>query len=227
MIGLKGGSVWALPKGRVEKGEDLEVTATREVARDLLIQSRCLEALCLARAKAVPSLIEALRTKAIRTWDGQELPISDEARLLMIEALLRIGDWRAVEVISPLTSETSKRIRLKAIKALGRLGHPEGVLYLLPALKDRDPNVRALATEALGLISSQEAVDALILAAGDRDERVGRKAAEALTKYGEKALGAIQAALERSCCLSPQGIRRRRRLEKTLEKLVEMEEGGS
>lgn len=92
LIGLKGGSVWALLKGRVEKGEDLEVTATREVARDLLIQSRCLEALSLAGAKA------------IRTWDGQELPISDEAQLLVIEALVRIGDGRAVEVIGPITS---------------------------------------------------------------------------------------------------------------------------
>lgn len=193
--------------------------------RDLLIQSRCLEALCLTGAKAVPLLIEAPRTKAIRTWDGQVLPVSDEAQLLMIESLVRIGDWRAVEVIGPLASEASRKIKWKAIKALGRLGHPKGVPYLLHALKDRDPNVRALAAEALGLIGSQEAVDALILAAGDRDERVARKAAEALTRYGEKALRPVQAALKRSCCLSPQGIRRRRRLEKMLEKLLEMLEG--
>jgi 8-oxo-dGTP pyrophosphatase MutT (NUDIX family) len=41
-IGLKGGTIWALPKGLVESGENPEQTALREVQEETGLTGRCL-----------------------------------------------------------------------------------------------------------------------------------------------------------------------------------------
>lgn len=45
LIGLRGGSVWCLPKGAVERGEDPEATALREVKEETGLLGRPLEKL--------------------------------------------------------------------------------------------------------------------------------------------------------------------------------------
>lgn len=45
LIGLRGGSVWCLPKGAVEKGEDPEATALREVKEETGLLGKSLEKL--------------------------------------------------------------------------------------------------------------------------------------------------------------------------------------
>lgn len=45
LVSVKGGKVWTLPKGAVNKGEKLEETALREVAEETGLHARLLEGL--------------------------------------------------------------------------------------------------------------------------------------------------------------------------------------
>ena len=45
LIAVKGGHVWCLPKGTIDKGESPEVTAVREVSEETGLQGRIIEKL--------------------------------------------------------------------------------------------------------------------------------------------------------------------------------------
>jgi len=188
--------------------------------KDLLLQSQCLDALCRAGSRAIPYLVGALRAKAVKTGN-REIEVSDETRLLILEALVQIGGRRAFEGIGQLVSDANKRIRLKALKALGKLGWSEGIPSLVAALQDRDPSVRAAVIESLGLIGSVEAVEALVLAAGDRDKKVREKVRKALVRCGKKAVEPIRSALGKSVVPSFHRRRQVKGLEAVLKQLLE------
>ncbi len=100
------------------------------------------------------------------------------------EALGKIGDKRAVELLIKALEDEYGGVREEAAEALGRIGDKRAVEPLIKALEDKDVYFRECAAKALGEIGDKRAVEPLIKALEDED--VCESAKEALIKIGKK-----------------------------------------
>ena len=117
-----------------------------------------------------------------RLWEDVNV-----VRAKAAEALGRLGDLRAVELLIVALPDMDVGVRTKVAEALGRLGDPRAVEPLIVALRGPgDKEVRAKAAEALGRLGDPRAVEPLIVALrGPGDKEVRAKAAEALGRLGD------------------------------------------
>ncbi|MDZ7689093.1 MAG: HEAT repeat domain-containing protein [Halobacteriales archaeon] len=113
----------------------------------------------------------------------------------MVEALGRIGDERAVDVlIDELGNNDTK---MEAMDALGRIGSEEATDELVEMLEPEEEgsgtHVRAKAAETVGQIGDEAAVGALVENLEDESARVRGTAADALARIGVDDEGAVDA----------------------------------
>jgi hypothetical protein len=124
-------------------------------------------------------IIEALR---IQGYDTTFM------RLEMVEALGRIGDESAVDVL--LEEVNDNDTRMEAMDALGRIGSERAtdkILELLDPERKLQPHVRAKAAETAGRIGDPEAVGLLVDTLDSDSSEVRGTAAEALARIGAEA----------------------------------------
>jgi HEAT repeat protein len=106
-------------------------------------------------------------------------------RLEMIEALGRIGDETAVDVL--LEEVNDNDTRMEAMDALGRIGSEKAtdkILELLDPERKVQPHVRAKAAETAGRLGDPNAVELLVETLGSDSSEVRGTAAEALARIG-------------------------------------------
>lgn len=118
-------------------------------------------------------------------------------RLEMIEALGRIGDSAAVEVLEGELRDGDTQI--EAMEALGRIGTTDAVEALAELVdpeKKVKPHVRAKAADTLGEIGGSEAVEALVDVLDVESPQVRSSAASALGECGEDDSEAVDALSE-------------------------------
>ena len=84
-------------------------------SKDLLLEDEGVEAFVRVGARAVPFLMESLKNRAAETG---------RVRLLLIEALGRIGDRRACSILEAMQADSDPRIQRKAEKILRLWGVP-------------------------------------------------------------------------------------------------------
>lgn len=115
-------------------------------------------------------------------------------RLEMIEALGRIGDSAAVEVLEGELRDGDTQI--EAMEALGRIGSADAVEALADLLdpeKKVKPHVRAKAADTVGEIGGQEAVEPLVGVLEVDAPQVRASAASALGASAESDADAVEA----------------------------------
>ncbi len=130
--------------------------------------------------QAVDFLIDTLR-EGNPEWQD---PIG--ARGMVVEALGRIRDPKAVDPLALALNDESPRIQKKAWDALRKVGEA-AVGPLAQGLIDKSKDRRTEAAKALGETGSTKAVELLIQALSqDEDRWVRSAAAEALAKIGDE-----------------------------------------
>lgn len=115
-------------------------------------------------------------------------------RLEMIEALGRIGDPAAVDVLEDELRDGDTQI--EAMEALGRIGSTDAVEALADLLdpeKKVKPHVRAKAADTVGEIGGSEAVEPLVEVLEAESPQVRAAAASALGEVGEADDDAVDA----------------------------------
>jgi HEAT repeat protein len=115
-------------------------------------------------------------------------------RRIAVEALVKLGDPRAVEPLAAALGDSDSALRWTAAGALGELGDPRAVKPLAAALGDSYWEVRRIAVEALGKLGDPRAVEPLVAALKDSYWDVRWHAAAALTALGWKPADAGQRA---------------------------------
>ena len=151
-------------------------------------------------ARAVPTLIDALRTEAIARAETNQIPNPTNVQggnpsdLDAAHALTAAGP-AAVPALLDELSNTDWPLRAAAADTLGNLGREShmAIPALTRALADENPWVRRNAAEALGTIGPQKGDSIADLAAvlADESEPVRRNAALALAKIGPLAATAV------------------------------------
>lgn len=124
----------------------------------------------------------------IHALQDQNSAIRKEARWAVIsclEALIRSGNKKALDAISPLLHHENPNVSISAAAALGQIGSDEAIDALIQGLQKQDYFVKETATKALGKIGNDKAIDALIEALQNENSSGGRSdIAEALGQIG-------------------------------------------
>jgi HEAT repeat protein len=114
------------------------------------LEEDALQPLIRMGSLAVDSLIRCLSPNMVRTGHDKSINVNHERNMVAVEALVQIGDSRAVEPLAGyLSSYTTEKERSKVAWALGEINDPSARKSLVKALKDRAQSVRIAAAEAL------------------------------------------------------------------------------
>jgi HEAT repeat protein len=115
-------------------------------------------------------------------------------RQLVLEALSRTRDTRALVPVLGLLSDSAPEVRIQAMRALRPL-LPEDARaadVLVDMLGDPDIDIQVMAAEYLGLVRSRAAVDKLVTLAGSsRNLRLRAAAVAALGEIGDRRGAAV------------------------------------
>lgn len=183
--------------------------------KDPVVRYYAAEALTGIGARAIPALIEALRShrdsdrdRAARVlWrigapavDSliavlQDKNATPEMRAASARALGMIGDKRSIKGLALLLKDERYFVRQQAALALGQMGEP-AVDLLLEMATSSTPATREAAIEALGSTSSTRAVNRVIDALSDSNPNVRAAAVRALGESSsERAVPHLMALL--------------------------------
>lgn len=161
---------------------DSDQAMFEKAADDLLdkdIEVKILAATELARMKnkaAVPILIEAIK------FDDPYL-VSE-----VINALINIGDSRAVPLFKEEAKASHYRIRVACLRGLYKLAEDDDVVpFLIDALKDEHPDVRKTAVTFIGWKENIDTVSGIVQCLRDDDDRVCKAAVSALANMKDEA----------------------------------------
>lgn len=170
----------ALRQGMFESGSDRAMF--EKAAEDLLdkdIEVKILAVTELAKMKnkaAVPILIEAIK------FDDPYL--ASEA----INALINIGDSRAISLFKEKAKDSHYRIRVACLRGLYKLAEDDDVApFLADALKDEHPDVRKTAVTFIGWKENIDTVPGIVQCLRDEDDRVSKAAIAALANMKDEA----------------------------------------
>ncbi|MEM9490101.1 MAG: HEAT repeat domain-containing protein, partial [Myxococcota bacterium] len=122
------------------------------------------------------------------------------SRQLILDALAKSGDRRALLPLLGLLSARDEDIRLRAMTALrGIIDDPRAADVLVGLLDDRNLEIRILAADYLGLMRSRRAVTKLVaLTAAESPPRLRRAAVDAVGEIADpRASAAMLELLER------------------------------
>lgn len=147
-------------------------------------------------AKAKVELIEILGKFKVPAPSKDPDPVKVQEQAAKITAA-RPQVVQAVQAIVPFKDDTDPNVRRTVVTSLSNIALPEGEAVLIAALSDpqTDSDARAAAAGALGAIATPEANAAMVRALRDYDLRVATAAAAGLKRAGDRAAGAISAAL--------------------------------
>ena len=162
---------------------DSDQAMFEKAANDLLdkdIEVKILAVTELARMKnkaAVPILIEAIK------FDDPYL--ASEA----INALINIGDSRAVPLFKEEAKASHHRVRVASLRGLYKLAEDDDdvVPFLVDALKDEHPDVRKTAVTFIGWKENVDTVSGIVQCLRDDDDRVCKAAVSALANMRDEA----------------------------------------
>lgn len=167
--------------------------------KDPVVRYYAAEALVGIGAKAIPSLIQSLRShrqsdcdRAARVlWNIggpavdpllgvlQDRTATPEMRTASASALGMIGDPRAVRGLALLLRDERYFVREQASRALGRIGEP-AVDLLLEMANSSTPATREAAVAALGNTGSKRGIDRVLEALSDSNGNVRSAAVRSL-----------------------------------------------
>jgi HEAT repeat protein len=167
--------------------------------KDPVVRYYAAEALVGIGAKAVPSLIQALRShrqsecdRAARVlWNIgapavdallgvlQDRTATPEMRTASASALGMIGDPRAIRGLASLLRDERYFVREQASRALGRIGEP-AVDLLIEMSNSSAAATREAAVAALGSTGSKRAIDKVVEALSDSNANVRSAAVRSL-----------------------------------------------
>jgi hypothetical protein len=147
----------------------------------------CVEALkqVVALGRDITSPLLNLLKRSVPQMIAPDLP-RDKLTVIVhtrvINALGKLKDERAVEVLANMAQNKSPQIRAASAEALGEIANGRAVAALILRLQDEDQLVRETTARALGKLQRREPLDALYSAA--RKEKVPhvRQAMEAAIK---------------------------------------------
>jgi HEAT repeat protein len=153
----------------VEQLNSADPAKRRDAARELGV---------LGDARAVPALVEALRSTALD--DDDEDLMAHASRAAAAVALGRIGDPRAADALLAACADPFK-LGSAASTSLGML-RPPPLDALVAAARGENSWTRARAASALGEIGDPRGADVLLVLLRDSEDVVKRAAASACEK---------------------------------------------
>lgn len=128
-------------------------------------------------------------------------------RAAAAEAMGKVGSKSAIPDLIRAMHKDTPQVRRIAIGAIALIAAPSGEAALIEAINnpDDDNEARAQAVAGLGKIATPTAIAVLIKALDDYDLKVQEQTVDALARAGDKAIGALTAALH----APKQGVRAR------------------
>lgn len=212
-----------------EQDSERAITKLVELLSEDRSRHAAKEALLAAGPSAVPKLIDHLDGKIsghpstavqllLLLGDKRATPALiaelDRGRIsqnIVLEALGKIGDNRALLPVLALLDDSDPKVRLQAMKTLGPMlgAHNEAADVIADRLKDGDPAIQKLAAQYLGKTRSRSAVPALsqlvrtakapslrataLVALGQIGDSTGAEVALSVLQNGPEALRPIAA----------------------------------